>query len=63
MASFVMLGLLAMASAQVLTSAMIENMGNNTLFERWRPYSHFCAPAGWMNVSVVANARTLLTRF
>ena len=24
-------------------------MGNNSLFTRWRPYSHFNAPAGWMN--------------
>lgn len=24
-------------------------MGNNTLFTRWRPYSHVNAPAGWMN--------------
>ena len=24
-------------------------MGNNTLFNRWRPTSHFIAPAGWMN--------------
>ncbi|KAK5129761.1 hypothetical protein LTR08_002827 [Meristemomyces frigidus] len=24
-------------------------MGNNTLFTRWRPHSHFIAPAGWMN--------------
>lgn len=24
-------------------------MGNNSLFTRWRPTSHFLAPAGWMN--------------
>ncbi|KAK6397437.1 hypothetical protein LTR65_006413 [Meristemomyces frigidus] len=24
-------------------------MGNNSLFTRWRPHSHFLAPAGWMN--------------
>ncbi|ORY15821.1 sucrose-6-phosphate hydrolase [Clohesyomyces aquaticus] len=28
---------------------MIESMGNNSLFTRWRPVSHFIAPAGWMN--------------
>ncbi|EXJ83068.1 hypothetical protein A1O1_06686 [Capronia coronata CBS 617.96] len=28
---------------------MIQKMANNSLFERWRPYSHFSAPAGWMN--------------
>ncbi|KAK6369359.1 hypothetical protein LTS17_009702 [Exophiala oligosperma] len=32
-----------------LTSSMIEGMSNNSLFDRWRPYSHFSAPAGWMN--------------
>lgn len=35
---------------QTLTADMIENMGNNSLFTRWRPSSHFLAPAGWMNV-------------
>lgn len=35
---------------QTLTADMIENMGNNSLFTRWRPFSHFLAPAGWMNV-------------
>ncbi|KAJ5241740.1 uncharacterized protein N7469_000067 [Penicillium citrinum] len=34
---------------QTLTAEMIEKMGNNSLFERWRPTSHFLAPAGWMN--------------
>jgi len=24
-------------------------MGNNSLFTRWRPHSHFIAPAGWQN--------------
>lgn len=27
----------------------IRAMGNNTLFTRWRPYSHVNAPAGWLN--------------
>jgi hypothetical protein len=35
---------------QALTVDMIEQMGNNSLFTRWRPFSHFLAPAGWMNV-------------
>lgn len=35
---------------QALTIDKIENMSNNTLFTRWRPTSHFLAPAGWMNV-------------
>ncbi|GAB7357282.1 hypothetical protein MBLNU459_g8251t1 [Dothideomycetes sp. NU459] len=39
----------APALAQTLTSSMIETMGNNSLFTRWRPTSHFIAPAGWMN--------------
>ncbi|CAP86472.1 hypothetical protein E8E15_004602 [Penicillium rubens] len=34
---------------QTLTEDMVEKMGNNSLFTRWRPYSHFLAPAGWMN--------------
>ncbi|CRG90961.1 beta-fructofuranosidase [Talaromyces islandicus] len=34
---------------QALTVDMIEQMGNNSLFTRWRPFSHFLAPAGWMN--------------
>lgn len=38
------------AWGQTLTGDMIEKMGNNSLFTRWRPYSHFLAPAGWMNV-------------
>lgn len=38
------------AWGQTLTVEMIEKMGNNSLFTRWRPYSHFLAPAGWMNV-------------
>ncbi|KAK5005779.1 hypothetical protein LTR28_007294 [Elasticomyces elasticus] len=37
------------ALAQTLTTSMIEGMGNNSLFTRWRPTSHFIAPAGWMN--------------
>ncbi|RPB20153.1 Arabinanase/levansucrase/invertase [Terfezia boudieri ATCC MYA-4762] len=27
----------------------LESLGNNTLFEKWRPRYHFAAPAGWMN--------------
>lgn len=27
----------------------IRAMGNNSLFTRWRPYSHVNAPAGWLN--------------
>ncbi|KAJ5621958.1 hypothetical protein N7528_005190 [Penicillium herquei] len=36
---------------KTLTADGIEKMENNTLFtlERWRPSSHFLAPAGWMN--------------
>ena len=36
-------------SCTPLTSSEISSMGNNSLFTRWRPYSHFNAPAGWMN--------------
>ncbi|WPH04191.1 glycoside hydrolase family 32 protein [Acrodontium crateriforme] len=32
-----------------LTADEITSMGNNSLFTRWRPYSHVEAPAGWMN--------------
>jgi beta-fructofuranosidase len=39
----------ARASCDVLTAHEINHMGNNSLFTRWRPYSHFIAPAGWMN--------------
>lgn len=41
------------AWGQTLNGDMIEKMGNNSLFTRWRPYSHFLAPAGWMNVPFV----------
>jgi beta-fructofuranosidase len=34
----------------VLTADIVESLGNNTLFNRWRPTYHFIAPAGWMNV-------------
>lgn len=34
---------------QTLTASMIESMGNNSLFTRWRPTSHIIAPAGWQN--------------
>ncbi|CAG5146954.1 uncharacterized protein ALTATR162_LOCUS1960 [Alternaria atra] len=33
----------------VLTADIIEGMGNNSLFTRWRPTYHFSAPAGWLN--------------
>ncbi|KAF2007732.1 glycoside hydrolase family 32 protein [Amniculicola lignicola CBS 123094] len=33
----------------VLDASMIESMGNNSLFMKWRPTSRFIAPAGWMN--------------
>lgn len=40
------------AWGEPLTAEGIEKMGNNSLFTmaRWRPSSHFLAPAGWMNV-------------
>jgi beta-fructofuranosidase len=40
------------AWGEALTADGIETMGNNSLFTlaRWRPSSHFLAPAGWMNV-------------
>lgn len=41
---------IAPAWGQTLTVDLIEKMGNNSLFTRWRPSSHFLAPAGWMNV-------------
>ncbi|KAF9731395.1 hypothetical protein PMIN02_012789 [Paraphaeosphaeria minitans] len=34
----------------VLDAETIASLGNNSLFTRWRPISHFSAPAGWMNV-------------
>ncbi|KAJ5632148.1 hypothetical protein N7490_008487 [Penicillium lividum] len=39
------------AWGETLTADGIEKMGNNSLFTlaRWRPSSHFLAPAGWMN--------------
>jgi len=46
----VALGAVVPAWGQTLTVDMIEKMGNNSLFTRWRPSSHFLAPAGWMNV-------------
>lgn len=42
------MGVQALGQA-TLTASMIEGMGNNSLFTRWRPTSHFIAPAGWMN--------------
>lgn len=34
----------------VLDAGTIASLGNNSIFTRWRPISHFSAPAGWMNV-------------
>ena len=34
----------------ILTTDIIEGLGNNSLFTRWRPTYHFISPAGWMNV-------------
>lgn len=49
----VMLGAaISTAWGQTLTVEMIEKMGNNSLFTRWRPFSHFLAPSGWMNVQL-----------
>lgn len=36
-------------SCPALTAADVRSAGNNSLFTRWRPYSHVNAPAGWMN--------------
>lgn len=36
-------------SCSAITADEIRSMGNNSLFTRWRPYSHVQAPAGWMN--------------
>jgi beta-fructofuranosidase len=43
----------------VLTADMISGMGNNTLFNRWRPTYHFISPAGWMNVSISKHPKVL----
>jgi len=47
------LGSLSAVGAQevpaVLTADILEGLGNNTLFTRWRPTYHFSAPAGWLN--------------
>jgi len=32
-----------------LTDNQVSAMGNNSLFTRWRPHSHFLPPAGWSN--------------
>lgn len=42
--------LLPAANGQTLTAETIQVLGNNSLFTRWRPTSHFIAPAGWLNV-------------
>jgi len=34
----------------ILTAGIIEGLGNNSLFNRWRPTYHFISPAGWLNV-------------
>ncbi|QIX00844.1 hypothetical protein AMS68_006361 [Peltaster fructicola] len=36
-------------SCSALTAADVRAAGNNSLFTRWRPYSHFNAPSGWQN--------------
>jgi len=44
------LALAAAVSAQNLDpTADLDAMGNNTLFNRWRPTSRVISPAGWMN--------------
>ncbi|KAF8470757.1 hypothetical protein BDZ91DRAFT_549742 [Kalaharituber pfeilii] len=35
-----------------LSNDYFEALGNNTLFDKWRPRYHFMAPAGWMNVCI-----------
>lgn len=37
------------ALPDVLTAEIIDSLGNNTLFNRWRPTYHFISPAGWLN--------------
>lgn len=37
------------ASCPGITADEIRAGANNSLFTRWRPYSHVQAPAGWMN--------------
>lgn len=46
------------AIAQTLTAEMIMNMGNNSLFTRWRSYSRIISPAGWMNVGACSYTLT-----
>lgn len=36
-------------SCASITADEVKSFGNNTLFTRWRPQSHFIAPAGWLN--------------
>jgi beta-fructofuranosidase len=46
----------------VLTADIVQSLGNNTLFNRWRPTYHFIAPAGWMNVcNIIVNPDWSLT--
>ncbi|TLS30044.1 hypothetical protein PpBr36_02611 [Pyricularia pennisetigena] len=54
--SSALLALVSSATAQAppvpepLTADWVLNKaGNNSLFSRWRPRSHFISPAGWMN--------------
>ncbi|TLD17659.1 uncharacterized protein PgNI_02167 [Pyricularia grisea] len=54
--SSALLALVSSAAAQApsvpepLTADWLLNKaGNNTLFTRWRPRSHFISPSGWMN--------------
>lgn len=43
----------APALPDVLTADIIAGLGNNTLFNRWRPTYHFNSPAGWLNVCII----------
>jgi len=43
------LPILGLSSAAQLTDEDLRNSGNNTLFNRWRPRSHFLSPHSWMN--------------
>lgn len=52
--SSALLAALPLVSAKEQTCSSIDAdeiraAGNNSLFTRWRPYSHVNAPAGWLN--------------
>lgn len=36
-------------SCSSIDAGEIRAAGNNSLFTRWRPYSHVNSPAGWLN--------------